>query len=96
MHFVSILIAPDFNVLIKLFENVSEWNKVCCHLIDDKTGDRTHGIQLNNQTLDQRRAEMLRTYLKEATPPTWNDIIYALEQAGYKNLARDVKGSLQG
>lgn len=92
---VLIFIAPDFNVLIKLFEEVAQWDKVCPHLLNDRNGEKTQGIQLNNQNLDQKRSEMLRTYIREATPPTWNDIINALDKGSYRNLARKIKEDLQ-
>ena len=82
--------------MIKLFEEVPEWDEVCPHLLNDKNGDKTRAIELGNPTLAKRRNEMLRIYIKNATPPTWNDIINALQKGNQGGLADRIKKDLQG
>ena len=82
--------------MVQLFHNVANWDQVCPPLLKDSTGQVTHGIDIGYQTLDQKRNAMLRTYLQQASQPSWNDIINALEKGRYINLAGQIKASLQG
>ena len=79
-----------------IFEEVAQWDRGCPHLLKDKLGQKTLTIQLGHPTLSQQRNAMLMQYLQEATPPTWDDIITALDMGTYRNLADRIKKDLQG
>ena len=90
-----IIIEPTFPDLLKRFEGVANWDAVCPYLLNDTTGAKTIKIRKNHSDVDGSRAEMLVEFLKKSNP-TWRDVVSALRDGNYKNLADKIERDLQG
>ena len=70
------------------FEEVAKWDAVCPFLLKDNTGAKTSIISDNNHgNVARCRREMLETFLREISDPTWQDVVNALRRGRYNNLA---------
>jgi len=81
---------PSFPVLKTKFERVPNWDTVCPFLLVDNDGTITEGIDRNNTTVPQKRAEMLRKFL-QMSDPTWKKVLDALRAGSYNNLADEIE-----
>ena len=91
ISFVSIV--PALTTLLKIFNGVADWDAVCPHLLNDTTGQRTKEIRKNHTDVDGRRADMLVEFLKRSNP-TWRDVVSALRNGNYNNLADQIEKDL--
>ena len=90
------LIAPTFQELKKKFERVADWEGVCPYLINDDDGQKTKQIRKNRSDIDEKRDEMLLTFLQQVTNPTWRHVLAALRDGKYTNLADEIEKELKG
>ena len=90
-----VTVEPTLPDLLKRFKGVADWNAVCPYLLNDTTGQKTEEIKRNHGDVDGRRTEMLVQYLKESNP-TWRDVVSALRNGNYNNLADQIMKDLQG
>ena len=90
-----VIIEPTLPDLLKRFKGVADWNVVCPYLLNDTTGQKTKAIEKNHTDVDERRTEMLREFLKNSNP-TWRDVVRALRDGSYNNLADQIERDLQG
>ena len=88
-----VIIVPALTTLLKIFKGVADWDAVCPHLLNDTTGQKTKEIRKNQTDVDGRRAEMLEKFLKQSNP-TWRDVLSALRDGNYNNLAGQIEKDL--
>ena len=88
-----VIIEPTWNTLLKIFNGVADWDAVCPHLLNDTTGQKTKEIRKNRTDVDGRRADMLVEFLKQSNP-TWRDVVSALRDGNYNNLADQIEKDL--
>ena len=90
------MLEPKFQDLKRKFERVADWEAVCPYLINDDTGQMTKQIRKSNGEIDEKRDEMLRSFLKSVPNPTWRLVVAALRDGKYTNLADEIEKELQG
>lgn len=90
------MLEPSFPELKKKFERVADWEGVCPYLINDDDGQMTKKIRRNRGDVDQKRDEMLETFLQEVSNPTWRHVLAALRDGKYPNLADEIEKELNG
>ena len=88
-----VIIVPALTTLLKIFKGVADWDAVCPHLLNDTTGQKNKEIRKNHTDVDGRRADMLREFLKRSNP-TWGDVVSALRDGNYNNLADQIEKDL--
>lgn len=69
---------------------------MCPFLIKDDSGQRTRRIAKNHDDVEGCRQEMLQVFLREKPNPTWRDVVNALKDGSYDNLAKEIEQDLQG
>ena len=81
--------------MLQYFDEVAKWDDVCPFLLNDATGAKTSMISDNNHgNVARCRKEMLGTFLQEISNPTWQDVVNALRNGKYNNLADRIEGDL--
>jgi len=75
---------------MKYFMKVTNWKLVALFLLNDKTGSKVEIIERSNQSdFYNCCLAMLRQYF-ESGDVSWNNVLKALQDAQYKNLADEI------
>ena len=81
--------------MLPYFDGVAKWDAICPFLLKDDTGAKTSMISDNNRgNVARCHKEMLETFLREISNPTWQDVVNALRKGRYNNLADRIERDL--
>ena len=76
------------------FEKVSDWKTLAAFLLNDDDGSKTEQIEKSNHyDVGDCKGAMIREYLKSGNV-SWETVLACLRNAGYRNLAIDIKAKL--
>ena len=90
-----VMTGPDFSDLMQKFKCVVDWESVCPFLINDVDGQKTKQIKKQNDSVDDRHAEMLQEFLRQPHA-TWRDVVEALKAGKQRTLAAEIEHDIQG
>ena len=90
-HKKTFFLVPNYHVLIKLLEKVTDWETVAAHLLKDEDGSKVKEIGKSKfYDVEGCRSEMIRLYLKGGDV-SWGNVLNALRMSNYTNLADDIE-----